>query len=777
MTNARAALAIAFLASVAILLISWTSYFNSLNDIAYDFAMRLAGSTPPSGTVVIVAIDDASLERLGRWPWPRDLLGRLLESTEKGSPRAVGIDLLLDDRTDPELDRRFEEVVNRSRNLVLATRIDVIDQETRWRKPAVRLANPNVRLGHVHADPDLDGIHRRILTAKFAAGEVYSAFALECLRAPGARPTEVIRPRLINVRFAGDRRTFEHIPAWELLEGRRSPSALRDRIVLIGATAEGLGDQWMTPFSASGAAMSGIEIHANAVETVRSGTEISETPEALQLLLLVGLLMALWGIDRRYEGRRFYVGTLVGMVAVIAASWILMKWGHHWLPFPTFVAAIIFAVPALEAAKIARVNRNLDEKIARLSTWGEAPRPVPGVDIREEIQRRVSSESDREGWLDVLDAHEQEALAWKRREELLDETQVHDARWKLGAIDHFNEKLLRFLSFNAAILGGIEDVIIVADPAMRVVYQNPACRRLRNYQHSPSRCPEYCAGLLDGRSFWNEFATVVSTGESRTIERVRSSEGRVTYNVTISAIGRSGLVISFHDVTAQQELDRAKNDMISLVSHELRTPLTSIRGYSEMLTKYDLVHEKGKPFLDTIVQESQRLSQLIQSFLDVAYIESGRQKLNATEFEIRRMFEDIAGVLGPIAQAKAIRLELEPAATVVRADRMLLHQAVSNLVTNAIKYSPEGTKVRLAASNGAGKVTFEVQDEGCGISAEDIPRLFQKFYRRDNPETQNQSGFGLGLSFVKEVAEKHGGGVGVTSDPGRGSTFSIWVPN
>jgi signal transduction histidine kinase len=219
--------------------------------------------------------------------------------------------------------------------------------------------------------------------------------------------------------------------------------------------------------------------------------------------------------------------------------------------------------------------------------------------------------------------------------------------------------------------------------------------------------------------------------------------------------------------------------MVSLVSHELRTPLTSIRGYSDMLLKYDLVHDKGKEFLGTIIDESQRLNQLIQSFLDIAYIESGRQKISKSDFEIGPVLKDMLSVLGPVAAARQITLEVPGDASPMRvcADRLLLYQALTNLVINAIKYSPPATTVRIGFGNGNGSVRFQVTDQGYGIPEEEAPKVFEKFYRRGNKETREQSGFGLGLAFVKEVAMRHGGDVTVESEVGKGSVFTLWIPN
>jgi len=353
-----------------------------------------------------------------------------------------------------------------------------------------------------------------------------------------------------------------------------------------------------------------------------------------------------------------------------------------------------------------------------------------------------------------------------------------NSRWKLDAIDFFNEELMQFLSFNNAILASIEDVIIVADPTGRVVYQNPAAKRLNKYKEADADAPAYVGSLLDGRDLRPQFQDVLAKTEGVNVNFIPSNDGKHFYNVTISPIGGSGVVVNLHDATAQYELNQAKSDMVSLVSHELRTPLTSIRGYSDMLLKYDLVHEKGRAFLATIIDESGRLNQLIQSFLDVAYIESGRHKITKTDFEIGPMLKDMMSVLGPVASGKKITIEsAETNGVRVRADRLLVYQALSNLVTNAIKYSPMGTTVRVRIANGNGRIRFQVADQGYGIPAAEVPKIFEKFYRRDNKETRDESGFGLGLAFTKEVAARHGGDVLVESEVGKGSVFTLSIPN
>jgi two-component system, OmpR family, sensor histidine kinase SenX3 len=142
------------------------------------------------------------------------------------------------------------------------------------------------------------------------------------------------------------------------------------------------------------------------------------------------------------------------------------------------------------------------------------------------------------------------------------------------------------------------------------------------------------------------------------------------------------------------------------------------------------------------------------------------------------MLKDMVNTVGPVAAGKQITIQSAGADGIrMHADRLLVYQALTNLVANAIKYSPAGTTVRVGVTNGAGRVRFEIADQGYGIPATELSKVFEKFYRRDNKETRDESGFGLGLAFTKEVASRHGGEVVVKSEVGKGSVFIFSIPN
>src|SRR5262249_43457731 len=153
-----------------------------------------------------------------------------------------------------------------------------------WRQPLGLFAQKGVLLGHVHVDPDFDGISRQVFSAKAGEGRVVPAFAVQALHAAGLNfksrfeeelgSTEIIRPQTINIRFAGDENTFPRVPAWKVLDNSADSRQFRDQIILIGFTAEGLGDNWFTPFTTRGKKMSGVEVHANLIDTLYAGRAI-----------------------------------------------------------------------------------------------------------------------------------------------------------------------------------------------------------------------------------------------------------------------------------------------------------------------------------------------------------------------------------------------------------------------------------------------------------------------------------------------------------------------
>ncbi len=240
------------------------------------------------------------------------------------------------------------------------------------------------------------------------------------------------------------------------------------------------------------------------------------------------------------------------------------------------------------------------------------------------------------------------------------------------------------------------------------------------------------------------------------------------------------LIVTVHDVSQMKEHERLRSDMVSLMSHELRTPITSINGFAELLAGDENLPADAREFLTIISNESQRLSRMIDNFLLVTRLEQGDKRHGSkSPLLLDDVVRETIAQMQPTARRKRIRL-VERSVTrlpPVIADRSLIMQAVQNLVDNAIRYSPERTTVSIGAELDAEVIRISVEDRGYGIPPEDLDRVWEKFFRvvREG-EDKDEESTGLGLSFVREVVEQHGGAVGVASQIGRGSRFHFTLP-
>jgi signal transduction histidine kinase len=239
-------------------------------------------------------------------------------------------------------------------------------------------------------------------------------------------------------------------------------------------------------------------------------------------------------------------------------------------------------------------------------------------------------------------------------------------------------------------------------------------------------------------------------------------------------------MVNVRDITAEKENEKLRSDMVSLMSHELRTPITSINGFAELLMIDDAIPEESREFLKIISNESQRLSRMLSTFLAVSKLEqSDKREVVKIPIRLDGVVHEVVGSIQPLAKAKRIRLveqansHLPP----VAGDKGLITKVVTHLVDNAIKYSPERTTITVSSILEADAVRVIVEDRGFGIPSDSIEKIWEKFYRvpRDGQD-KNETSTGLGLPFVKEVVEQHGGAVDVESEVGQGSKFSFTLP-
>jgi len=250
----------------------------------------------------------------------------------------------------------------------------------------------------------------------------------------------------------------------------------------------------------------------------------------------------------------------------------------------------------------------------------------------------------------------------------------------------------------------------------------------------------------------------------------------------------AGIVAIFNDITEIRGVERMKTAFISTVSHELRTPLTSIKGFiSTLLADNDGYYDEPtkREFYGIIDSECDRLHRLIKDLLDVSRIEQGRaMQMNWDQIDLVRLTEKVLAAQRSYAKDHTLTMDFSPEFPFIDADSDKMDQILTNLVNNAIKYSPQGGTVRVAGRIVADpmqgehpqSVAVRVSDEGMGISRDHLPKIFDRFYRVDNRDNREIGGTGIGLALVKALVEGHGGTVTVESEPGSGTTFTVVLP-
>ncbi|WP_049775748.1 ATP-binding protein [Geobacillus sp. C56-T3] len=280
---------------------------------------------------------------------------------------------------------------------------------------------------------------------------------------------------------------------------------------------------------------------------------------------------------------------------------------------------------------------------------------------------------------------------------------------------------------------------------------------------------QLCALVVDGRplgAFLDQ--AVFGPADELSVMTYELKEKRAVMEVYAAPLYRGGAkfgtIFVHRDITKQAEVDRMKSELVSTVSHELRTPLAGILGLAELLLNKPLAPERQRKYLTAIGQEAERLMALINDFLDVQRMEAGRQTYRWEPVDLVPIMEKIIDAEKMGTDIHTFSVSVETKRTMIRGDRERLRQLFTNLVHNAVKYSPNGGAVVIRLYEHSGCLCVDVQDEGLGIPAEALPHIFEKFFRVDNSDRRRIGGTGLGLTIVKEIAKAHGGEVTVVSE-------------
>ena len=329
-----------------------------------------------------------------------------------------------------------------------------------------------------------------------------------------------------------------------------------------------------------------------------------------------------------------------------------------------------------------------------------------------------------------------------------------------------------------AILGGMVEGVLVIDDEGRVQIANESVQRMLGIDSDPTG--RFHVELIRHPEVTRVIAAAVAGDAGRGNEvRLNTDPPKVLLANArpFAANGERGVALVLHDVTEYRRADQVRQDFVANVSHELRTPLTAIRGGVEALL--DEARPEERRFAAIIARNSARMERLVSDLLRLARLDAGQERLALTPCGLEAAFGSVAGELAPLVESKRldIRTAVAPEAGTVVADPLKLHDAVRNLVENAVNYAPAGSTIDLGAAGDDGVVRITVADRGPGIPDTDLTRIFERFYRVDDARPRDPGGTGLGLAIVKHLIGLHEGSVRAANRDGGGTVFTIELPH
>ncbi len=355
-----------------------------------------------------------------------------------------------------------------------------------------------------------------------------------------------------------------------------------------------------------------------------------------------------------------------------------------------------------------------------------------------------------------------------------------------GRQQHLDRRISEATSGTQTVLSAMQDGLLVVDSSRRVTLVNERFRQLfAPHEILPG------APLLDTvRSSQLEKLIVATLGageQKQTELGLLDPQNHRERWMQVSAVpmkddvgGMTGAVVLFHDITELKRTDQMRSDFVANVSHELRTPLSILRGYIEtLIDDPKSSSEERRRILEVMERHSKRLGLLVDDLLMLAQLESADSNLQLSDVDLLKLFGDVAHDWKKKFAEKelAVVVDLAPDLPMIRADEARLQEVLYNLLDNAVKYSRENGEVRLRAEQGRGEIALSVSDDGVGIDKNDLPRIFERFYRADKARSpEGIRGTGLGLAIVKHIAQLHGGRVEAESELGKGTTIRVILP-
>lgn len=742
-------IAVAVGLSLLLVAITLSGAADRADNLFYDASTRVASHAPPDD-IIVVAIDEESLSALGPWPWPRAVHAAMLRRLAGYRPLAVLYDVLFLNPSgragdDAALGRAFGMIPHAFVPMQFRTPgADGRGYDPLWPIDPVRA---NATVGHVSVQPDRDGVVRRLDLALDGERRWTHIDALAAsLRPEGRRLVETL-PRFVArgpaqplrregrvlIGFGGPPGHVRTASFLSVLRGETPASLLAGRFVLVGATAPGSGDQFSTPAGGDSGVMSGIEIQANFLDTLLSGAPIGQASPLLRLALgLPALWLLMIGFLRLppYSAGLFGVGL---MIVVAATSAVLLFFGRLWLPPVATLLVLATAQPLWTWRRLSGVSRYMIEELSRLTA-------------------------------------DPDLVAAPRRAGLTDD---HVAK-QIDLMRETVERVRGLRRLVSAAVRSLPDPTVLVDLGGAVTLANAEAQSLFGGQNRPgpadierffsdSRPPPFApASFADPARPW--------IGERGGADGSRREIMHVPW--TDEAGEPLGWVVRFADITAMRRAESAREEALQLLTHDMRSPQASILALVADDTAANAAELRPR-----IAHYARRTLALADGFLRLARADAGNYPREPTD--IADVMTEATDDLWVLASSRGVRIVFDyDEEHLILGNRGLLRRALTNILDNAVKFSPAGSTIDCAVASGAAgrDIVCTITDHGAGMTPEIVGKLFQRFSHHAAGLAGPVDGVGLGLAFVRSVIKGHGGAISCRSTPGVGTTFEIVLP-
>jgi len=729
-----------------------TGFLPWLTEVGLDLLFKSRPLRATSQSIVIIGIDEEAIQQYGPWPFPRSIHAQLLEKLQ--GAKTVGFDLIFS-QPSPD-DASLEDAIQTGPPVAMA--IASSYQGTLLQPKGIFSAK--VKLGHIETERGTDGLIRRVQLQKFNV-PVLAASMAESGGGKSVHGSAPYSPSLL-INFYGPEFTFLYLSYGDVLKGEFAEEFFRDRYVLIGSKALALGDVHITPYSQKHP-IPGVEVQATILNNILDDTFIKELNWMTWSMSILCFAMLLWMWPRKSETRNAL--TSVGFAILTFLSAVILFRFNYFVNFGVVLFVLLVSYIIHSVFWWMRITTGMIKEIKMLDDQLEE-----GVDkVFLTLPSALSYSPKRNKQLTLTGGFQKHINRMHRG--------IQALALQNGFINHLLSE-------------ETPPIILWQKESGYIVLANNRCSSLWNRVLQPGRhLPE----LEEFQEFINskiisdlksieiesepgfEFGTV-----DRTVDILTTSAGKKAYhrvvmhNVTDTELGFTGVLASFTDVTEIRELERLKGEVMNIVSHELKLPLTTIMGFAEMLS--ESLEGQEKEYASQIHSQSNRLAKMIEDFLDIARIESGKYRINKYPFDLLTIIHDAASGVAHSASVKDIDIayDLPQKTTPLLGDESLLTQVILNLLDNAVKFSPKASRVVLSVVEKESSIEIFVEDTGEGIADSEKPTIFEKFVRGERQV--RGSGFGLGLSFVKEVIEGHAGDISVGDSDLGGAQFKIRLP-